>query len=68
MNKLIIRPHVFLFVGLRDRRLGILGYQKKIKIEISKNLKKKQTHGFVFSTSKSNMTTPNALNFHLQLR
>jgi hypothetical protein len=30
----------FLFVGLRDRRLVILGYQKKIKIEILKKIKK----------------------------
>jgi hypothetical protein len=30
---------MFLFVGLRDRRLGILGYQKKIKIDFKKNKK-----------------------------
>jgi hypothetical protein len=30
-----VQATCFLFVGLRDRRLGILGYQKKTKIEIS---------------------------------
>jgi hypothetical protein len=29
--------HASLFVGLWDCRLGILGYQKKIKIDLKKN-------------------------------
>jgi hypothetical protein len=39
-NSAVDEATCFLFVGLRDHRLGILGYQKKIKIEILKKLKK----------------------------